>query len=98
MGLFTKWRVLASLFTVATVVYAARTKRSHGTFLGVPFEFRVPTVRRLRDRWWNPGDPRIVTPHVLGIGWSLNVYQLLRRVGYIEEDADESGAPHDRVD
>ena len=74
-------KIATSAFTVAVVVHAVTYKKSHGKFLGVPFEFRVPTVNRVRKRWWNPEDPRIFTPHVFGVGWSLNVYQVRGRLG-----------------
>ena len=57
-----KWRTLTTAFAVAAVVYAVSTRQSHGRFLGVPFEFRVPTVRRLKERLWNADAPRIFTP------------------------------------
>ncbi len=90
---------LVSLFTVATVAYAVRNKRSHGTFMRVPrvpFEFRVPTVERVRDRWWNPEDESILTPHVFGVGRSLNPYQIGKRLGLLKpDDADSSGPSRD---
>ena len=77
------WRTVAVAFVVATVVYAVRTRQPAGTFLKVPYDFRMPTLQRLRDRVWNPEDSRIFTPRFFGIGWSVNVYQLMRRVrGY----------------
>lgn len=51
----------------------------HGRALGVPYDFRLPTVERLRARFWNPDDERIIVPQVVGIGWTINVYQLKRR-------------------
>ncbi len=51
-----------------------------GTFLGIPYDWRLPTRTVIKERWWNPADPRILTPHVFGWGWSFNVYQLLRRL------------------
>ena len=86
-------RVAALLFSLATLVYAYRSRQSHGTFLGVPFEFRFPTPARVMERWWNAKDTRIFTPHVLGVGWSLNVYQVLRRFGYVGQDEDEATGP-----
>ncbi len=50
-----------------------------GNVLGVPYDFRPPTYRRLKERMWNPDDERIFTPHVAGIGWSVNLYQLRKR-------------------
>lgn len=53
----------------------------HGQVLGiVPYDFRVPTLARVRERWWNPDDERIFTPREFGIGWSINLYQLRRQV------------------
>ena len=70
------WRLVTTAFTVATIVYAIRTKQSSGRLLRVPYDFRFPTIQRVKDRWWNPDDPRIFTPHVFGVGWSLNLYQI----------------------
>ena len=84
MGIRSMLRVATSLFTVAVVVHAVRSKQSHGKFLGVPFEFRFPTVSRVRERWWNREDRRIFTPHVFGVGWSLNLYQVRERLGLSE--------------
>jgi hypothetical protein len=45
----------------------------HGRMFGVPYDLRRPTWRRVRESWWAPQDPRLVTPRVLGVGWSVNV-------------------------
>ena len=92
MPIISRFRVITLLFMLATVVYAYRTRRSHGSFLGVPFEFRLPTPKRLQERLWNPCAKRLFTPHVFGIGWSLNVYSLLRRLGLLAEEND-AGEP-----
>ncbi len=55
----------------------------HGRALGVPYDFRPPTLDRLRQRLWNPADERVVVPHVWGIGWTVNLYQLRRRLGLL---------------
>ena len=89
-------RLIVSTFMVATIVYAIRTKQSDGAFLGVPFEFRLPTPTRVRQRLWNPEDSRIFTPHVLGVGWSVNVYQVLKRLGLTGNDDGEPGTLDER--
>jgi hypothetical protein len=81
---------IALLLTLATAVYGIRTRQSHGIFFGVPFEFRVPNGQRLRERWWNSEDDRIFTPHVFGVGWSLNVYQVLSRLGISGNEGGDS--------
>lgn len=48
----------------------------NGHLLFVPYDFRPPSLDRIFERWWNPDDPRNLTPHVFGVGWSINLYQL----------------------
>ena len=72
-------QILITAATVAAFVYAMRTRQPSGRILEVPYEFRAPTTDRLRDRLWNPDDPRLFTPPVLGIGWSINLFQLAVR-------------------
>ncbi|MBI3969378.1 MAG: hypothetical protein HY329_27355 [Chloroflexi bacterium] len=52
-----------------------------GRFLGVPYDFRPPTLARVRERWWNRDDQRILTPHTFGWGWSINLREVARRLG-----------------
>lgn len=83
-----KLRFIFQIFAVATIVYAIKTKQSHGRFVGVPFEFRMPTIDRIRQRWWNPDDPRLFTEHAFGIGWSINLYQLREKLGMNEHSEE----------
>ena len=57
----------------------------------VPYDLRPPTLGRLVDRWWNPGDHRLFTPQVFGVGWSLNVPELLRRLAALGEAGSSRG-------
>jgi hypothetical protein len=52
-----------------------------GSFLGMPYDWRRPTRSRFRDRLWNRRDRRVFTPKVFGWGWSINLYELRRRLG-----------------
>lgn len=52
----------------------------HGQVLGVPYDFRRPTLERIREAYWNPDDPRIFTNRVLGIGWAVNLPILARNL------------------
>ncbi|MEO8582004.1 MAG: DUF5808 domain-containing protein [Patescibacteria group bacterium] len=56
-----------------------------GTFLGIPYDLRKPTWAVIKERMWNPADHRIFTPHVFGWGWSINFYEVFRRMG-LESD------------
>ncbi|MBL7184567.1 MAG: hypothetical protein ISS50_08995 [Anaerolineae bacterium] len=49
----------------------------HGRIAGfVPYDFRLPTLERLRDAYWNPDEPRIFTDRVMGVGWAINFCSL----------------------
>lgn len=65
---------------VGTELHKPRRRRTwHGRVAGVvPYDFRRPTVRRVKARWWNPRDRRILTPRVFGVGWAINVGRLVR--------------------
>jgi hypothetical protein len=52
----------------------------HGRVVGVPYDFRFPTLRRFRDAYWNPNDDRIFTDRPVGIGWAVNFAQLIARL------------------
>jgi hypothetical protein len=51
-----------------------------GRFLGIPYDWRRPSVERLKERWWNREDARVFVPKVFGWGWAINLYELLRRL------------------
>jgi len=54
----------------------------NGKLLGVvPYDFRMPTLDRIRSAYWNPRSPKIVTDRPLGVGWAVNIPTLLRRLG-----------------
>ena len=52
-----------------------------GHFLGVPYDWRRPTLARTRQRVWNPGEERILVPRSFGWGYDVNfgaIWRLLR--------------------
>ncbi|HLG78732.1 MAG TPA: hypothetical protein VKX46_20130 [Ktedonobacteraceae bacterium] len=49
----------------------------HGKVLGFPYDFRPPTIERLRATMWNEHTSQIFLPHAFGIGWSLNLYPII---------------------
>ena len=48
-----------------------------GKLLGIPYDFRPPTVERLRNAFWNKNTAQVLVPQPLGIGWTLNLYPLV---------------------
>jgi uncharacterized protein DUF5808 len=55
-------------------------RRRTGTWLGVPYDWRRPTRARVRERWWNDDDRRLLTPKVFGWGWDVNLAEAARRL------------------
>lgn len=53
-----------------------RVPRPQGTYAGLPYDWRRPSLARARARLWNPDDPRVLTPKSYGWGWTLNFYWL----------------------
>jgi hypothetical protein len=73
--------VVAAGLTVAAVVQElakpADQRTWHGRIAYVPYDFRIPTVDRLLASWWNPEDPRLITPRTFGLGWAVNVGRIV---------------------
>jgi hypothetical protein len=46
----------------------------------VPYDFRFPTVDRVRRSFWDPDDERVLLPRAFGIGWSVNAAAVLKRL------------------
>jgi len=55
-----------------------------GKFLNIPYDFRLPTWKRIKERCWNSNDPQIFTPKAFGYGWTINFYQVLRKLKRIK--------------
>jgi uncharacterized membrane protein len=49
----------------------------HGVLFGIPYDFRWPTIERLREAFWNKDTARVLVPHTFGMGWSINFYPLI---------------------
>ncbi|BDZ43135.1 hypothetical protein GCM10025865_24340 [Paraoerskovia sediminicola] len=82
-------RLVVIGLTVAAVVKEIKKPESERTWNGtvagfVPYDFRFPTVERFKERVWDPEGEHIVSPHVFGVGWTLNVGRVvaLAKDGY----------------
>ena len=77
-------RRLAALVSIGVTAAAMfqelskpETERTwHGHVLGmVPYDFRPPTLDRIRRAYWNTTDDRLFTDRVFGVGWTINLYR-----------------------
>ena len=83
---------LRNLITLATIALAAaavvkelRTPQAERTWNGkvasvVPYDFRMPTVERAKQRMWNPDADSFIGPRVFGVGWTVNVGKVFQTV------------------
>jgi hypothetical protein len=53
---------------------------ARGRFLGLPHDWRKPTLARLRHELWNPRSRRILVPKAFGWGYGITFAALLRRL------------------
>ncbi|MBF9066849.1 DUF5808 domain-containing protein [Streptacidiphilus fuscans] len=56
----------------------AEDRTWHGRIAGLPYDFRPPTLARVRAEFWAPDNPSLLTPHAFGIGYGLNLGRLAR--------------------
>ncbi len=89
----TKWFIRMIQATAITITLAAvfqelekpkEERKWHGTTAGfIPYDFRFPTIERIKEAYWNPYDSRILSSEVFGIGWAINFYALMERLRLI---------------
>jgi hypothetical protein len=71
---------------VAAAVYKelqlpADKRTWHGRLFDmVPYDFRMPTPRKLISAWWNPDSNNVFSEQPFGVGWTINVGALIPMV------------------
>ena len=83
-------QVTAITITIAAVCQELEKPKEerewHGTLAGlIPYDFRLPTIERLKEAYWNPYNSSIFTREAFGIGWAINLYALLERLSLIRQ-------------
>ena len=77
-------RLITLGLAVAAVVKELRTppedRQWHGVLGFVPYDFRVPTFARVKERMWDPEGAHLISPRVFGVGWTLNAGRLVEIV------------------
>jgi len=91
-------RTLAWLAFAAAIYQELRKPPETRTWTGkvagvVPYDFRVPTLDRLRDAYWAPESDEIFSEHVFGVGWAVNLPVAARKLSQtLSQYADSSAA------
>ncbi|NUU18527.1 hypothetical protein HP550_14820 [Cellulomonas humilata] len=78
-------RLITLALAVAAVVkelrQPAEEREWHGQVVGfVPYDFRVPTMARFKERMWDPEGAHVISPRVFGVGWTLNAGRIVELV------------------
>ena len=86
-------RLVTFGLAVAAVVKERRTppeeRTWHGSVAGfVPYDFRMPTLARFRERMWDPEGEHFVNPRVFGVGWTVNAGKVVKLVREKVSEAD----------
>jgi hypothetical protein len=71
----------------------AQDRQWHGEIAGVPYDFRPPTVDKVRRSAWDPDNPKTVVPQAFGVGWSVNLARLAKFVQPPQAPAPTPAAP-----
>lgn len=84
-------KVLIALLTIAAVIKELRLPKQQRTWHGalggfVPYDFRMPTVERIKRTFWNP-DGAIVVGRVFGVGWTINLGAIVAKVRSLSSTA-----------
>jgi hypothetical protein len=79
------WRLVLAVIGVIAVIQELRKPPEERTWHGkvvdiVPYDFRLPTIERVRSTYWNPEGP-VLSAKVFGVGWAPNFGVLARLLG-----------------
>jgi hypothetical protein len=58
----------------------------------VPYDFRIPTLDRLREAYWAPDNDEVFSEKVFGLGWAVNIPVAARKLSEIVSQYAESSA------
>ena len=90
------WRLVVAVIGVVAIVQELRKAPDQRTWHGkvadvVPYDFRIPTVERVRDTYWNPEGP-VLSAKAFGVGWAPNFGALMKLFG---KQPDAAPSPSD---
>jgi hypothetical protein len=49
-----------------------------GRFMGLPYDWRPPTMDRVRKEWWDPSNRKVFVPKAYGWGYGINWAAVVR--------------------
>ena len=97
-------RTAAWLAFFAAIYQELRKPPEERTWTGkvagvIPYDFRMPTIEKIREAYWDPESDRVFTDKVIGVGWSVNIPVAARKLREIvSQYADASASLRRRRD
>lgn len=90
-------RTLAWMAFAAAIYQELRKPTGERTWNGkvagvVPYDFRLPTLERLRAAYWDPDNDQVFSEMVFGVGWAVNIPVAARKLSEIVSQYAESSA------
>ena len=77
----------------------AEERTWHGKVAGVvPYDFRLPTIQRIRDAYWAPDSDVLFTEKVVGVGWSVNLPVAMRKLSAVASQYSDGIGSHSEPD
>ncbi len=94
------WRLALAIIGVVAIIQELRKPPDERTWHGkvadlVPYDFRMPTIGRLRSTYWNPEGP-ILSGKVFGVGWAPNFGVLTSMFGKWRAREDSNAQSSDQ--
>lgn len=51
-----------------------------GKVAGIPYNFHAPEWGQIANEYWNPASNKMLSPHVIGLGWGINFAAIWQRI------------------
>lgn len=85
MGLIRTIRTLAWVALIAAIYQELKKPPAERTWHGkvgglIPYDFRIPTVEKIRSAYWDPTSDTLFSERVIGVGWAVNIPVLIRKL------------------
>ena len=85
MGLLRTVRTLAWVALIAAIYQELKKPPAERTWHGkvagfIPYDFRVPTLERVKTAYWDPDSDTLFSEKVIGVGWAVNIPVLIRKL------------------
>ena len=84
-------KVLAAILLISALVKELRLPKEERTWHGalggfVPYDFRKPTVDKIKTTFWDP-EGSVIVDRAFGVGWTINLGAVVAKVRAMSDTA-----------